>query len=269
MKKVILNSDKMKKIGVLGCGWLGKQFVAKTHDKYKLSATNTTKVEGTFDNVDHFVVNLPETWDQDFFDQINELIISISPSAESFMKSIDLLISTIGKNDNIEKIILWSTIGVYGNRKGIIDEDFTAKPERSTAQKMLEAENKLLEFFKDKLVILRLGGLVGVKRHPGHFFKENHPIKRSHDRINLVHAEDVIAITEKVIDGEIKASLINVVTPYHPQKKEFYHDAMKDVDRSTIQMDAKGETRIVHSYVLEDMDYQFIHLNLSDWSCYK
>lgn len=259
----------MKKVGILGNGWLGKQFVEQKHKDFELFVTNTSKIENPYPDVKDFVVKLPETWDECFFDAIEVLIISFSPAIENFSKAIDLLVNTVEKQSNIKKVILWSTIGVYGNRKGIIDEDFTAQPERKSAQNMLEAEKALQKVLKDQICILRLGGLVGKGRHPGHFFKSDSPIKRSHDRINLVHADDVIQITSEVIKGNIQGDVINVVAPYHPQKKDFYHDAMKDVGRKTIQMDAKGETRVVKSYTLEEHEYDYIRKDLSDWTCYK
>lgn len=254
-------------IGILGSGWLGKQFVEQCKSKYDLHATNTSKIDNAI-GYEHYVVKLPETWSQEFFDAIEVLIISISPQADNFMQSMELLAKSLEKQSNIKKIILWSTIGVYGNRTGILDEDFTASPERPAAKTMLEVEKLLENHCQDRLQIMRIGGLVGKGRHPGHFFPDGKIVTRSHDRINLVHGDDVIAITKLLVEGEIDDPLINVVAPYHPMKKDFYSDARKEVGQKTIPMDKKGEIRIIQSYVLNELEYQFIYRDLSDWSIY-
>ena len=97
----------MKKIGVLGCGWLGMALAEKAIEKgYSVNATSTTpskilRLESTQINPFLLEVNESEIKGEDFFfNDISTLIITIPPRLRkntnlNFNKIIDQVITKI------------------------------------------------------------------------------------------------------------------------------------------------------------------------------
>jgi nucleoside-diphosphate-sugar epimerase len=86
----------------------------------------------------------------------------------------------------------------------------------------LKYEEALNELLGNRLVILRLAGLIGPGRHPGHFFAGKVNVPNPYAPVNLVHLDDVITVTSKIIDLKLESDVCNLCSEVHPERHQFY-----------------------------------------------
>jgi nucleoside-diphosphate-sugar epimerase len=74
----------------------------------------------------------------------------------------------------------------------------------------------------DRLKIIRPGGLVGQDRHPVKFMAGRKELSGQNHPVNLVHRDDLIALTHYLINKPTKFRTYHAVAKEHPTRKEFY-----------------------------------------------
>lgn len=217
----------MKKISVIGCGWLGlplaKDLLLKDNI---ISGTTTTndkinilKNSGIIPYL--FSINFYEKAIIEDLLNVDTLILNFPP-ANIEIENFKNLVNDIP--NEINKIIFTSSISVYGEQKGILNEENNTEAESEIGLKLIQMENILLEKFQDKIVILRLAGLIGGKRHPIKYLAGKNNLKGGELNINLVHLEDCINIISAFTENDL-TGIYNVCEDYHPTKKEYYSKA--------------------------------------------
>ena len=191
----------MKKISILGCGWLGLPLAKKLIEKgnsIKGSTTSENKLSILEDaGINPFLVILsdPEASGEgglesesvseainDFLAESEILIIDIPPklrtntdsSRKLFVEKIETLIPFIEKS-TIKKVLFVSSTSVYGDQNDLIIEETIPNPETESGKQLLLAEAILQKNQNFETTILRFGGLIGEDRHPVKFLagKEN------------------------------------------------------------------------------------------------
>lgn len=93
----------------------------------------------------------------------------------------------------------------------------------STSGKQLADEEWIQGSFKD-WTILRFGGLLGGSRHPGKVLSGRENLPGRLWPVNLLHLEDAIGLTLKIIEDGIKGENIQVVSDEHRSREEFYQE---------------------------------------------
>jgi nucleoside-diphosphate-sugar epimerase len=96
-----------------------------------------------------------------------------------------------------------------------------ALPDSTSSNAIIAAEGELKNHISDA-VILRLAGLYGEDRHPAKYMAGRKDISDGDAPVNLVHSEDVIQATMKVIHQNIKGEIFNICSLNHPAKAEIY-----------------------------------------------
>lgn len=224
----------MKKISILGCGWLGLPLA-------KALLANGFLVKGSTTTVDKITV-LERFGIQPFQIVVKEnevignikaflenseiLIIDIPPklrgsSSENFISKIKKLLPLI-ENSSIENVIFISSTAVYAEDNLVATEETNPKPVTESGKQLIEVEQLLLNTKNIKTTILRLGGLIGDDRHPVYFLAGRKSIENPYAPINLIHQKDSIAIILKIIETNTWNEIFNAVTPFHPTRKEYY-----------------------------------------------
>ncbi|MDC3388666.1 SDR family NAD(P)-dependent oxidoreductase, partial [Flavobacteriaceae bacterium] len=125
-----------------------------------------------------------------------------------------------------------SSISVYGNTSGIITEKTKTNPTRETSIQVLETEQLLNNNKNFSTCILRLGGLIGEKRHPAYYLSGKE-IKYAKDLINLVNINDCILAIKKLIQNNITNEIFNLVNPNHPEKGTYYKKCCENLKLPT------------------------------------
>jgi nucleoside-diphosphate-sugar epimerase len=236
----------MKKISILGCGWLGlplAKSLLKKGFSVKGSTTSTEKIavlEAA--GIEPFLLEVSETEIIGaitmFLESSEILIIDIPPklrgnSAENFVSKIQNLLPFIEKS-SVEKVIFISSTSVYADDISTaltVTELTKPQPETESGKQLLETELLLQNNKNFQTTVIRFGGLIGEDRHPIRFLAGRKNIENPDAPINLIHQTDCIGIIEIIIkkglrqaqsDRELKTETFNAVAPFHPTRKDYY-----------------------------------------------
>ncbi|MDQ1263695.1 MAG: hypothetical protein QG559_696 [Campylobacterota bacterium] len=226
-----------KSVGIVGCGWLGKPLAEtlKTSFEVECFCRNTTDDGSSF-------------WQRDF------IIISIH-TKDNYLQSVQKINRLVPLTSTI---ILMSSTSVYREFECEVDEN--ADIEKLSLQKEVE---DLLLCSRERVLILRLGGLMGEDRIAGKWSKAS---TFEDGFVNYVHRDDVIGVVKLLLENKPQHKIYNVVAPMHPTRKEVH---TRNSQKLGLQLGnfTGFSHRIVHSKTLEDeFKYKFIHPNpLNFW----
>lgn len=208
----------MKKLGIIGYGWLGNHVAEHLSYRYEIFATTTTeaKLDGLQSKGYHaFLVKFPDEPDPemkvwDVASDLDAIIIAVPFSGLRGTK-----IPMTGKRQNLlhfigdfkGQIFYTSSTGIYPDT----EKEFTEEDQPASE---VESENFILEKFP-QANIMRLGGLMGGER-----LLKNYNISNLDQLVNHIHYADICSVIEKMLDNHSKSKVYNVVAPVHPNKEE-------------------------------------------------
>ncbi|WP_336960514.1 hypothetical protein [Chryseobacterium contaminans] len=244
----------MKKVGIIGYGWLGARIAASLSNTYKIYTTTTTVEKAEELNakgVHAMVVNFPDyqlsepypKWEA--LENIDVLIITIPISEKSCCVSslynrIRNLSSFIG--DFTGQMFLMSSTGVYPDT----EKEFTeidVPVEKISGERMVR--NKY-----PQVNILRLGGLMGDNR-----LLKNYNVSNLDFAVNHIHYKDIAGIISKMIENGTGKCLYNVTAPLHPSKAQVIN-AQNNRDHGEEVTEVKGKV-ILSSKLVSELGYIF------------
>lgn len=264
----------MRKISILGCGWLGLPLAIELISKGNLVKGSTTRADKLkllgLNQISAYRIELfPDTIDGDisaFLDGSEILILDIPPKTKStdehaFVKKLNLLLQHVG-NSTIKKLLFTSSIAVYGNQRGIVTEKSALSPETTNGKQLAEAERIIGASTEFEATIVRFGGLTGGDRHPVFHLAGRKDLLDPDAKINLIHQDDCIAILNLIIDQNLWGETFNAVAPSHPSRKEYYQSKARALNLDLPEFRQHGENgKIVSSEKLSDtLNYTFLHI---------
>ena len=271
-------NKKIKKIGVIGCGWLGLPLAIElVSTGYYLKGSTTTREKLTTlssHQIDPFLVQLNRALmgdDLKTFFNVDLLIINIPPKRNQSLANdyLDKMsnIATAIKGSSISKIIFVSSTSVYPEDKMVVTEETAIDINSSSAISLYNAEEIFRNLENVETTVIRMAGLIGPNRHPGRFFAGKENIPNGLAPVNLIHLDDCIGIIQMVIEKEIWGETFNGATPSHPAKAEFYDLAANQFNQTSAKfISEEKEFKIVSSEkLIEKYSYQFKIPNLLKW----
>lgn len=209
---------------LIGCGWLGKplakHFLSEGH---KVLATTASDQSAEFqdDALSYIRFDLTKDALKKEILEADILIYTIPPLEFPLIKAF------FDQIPEDKKIIFTSSTSVYGKQMGVVDESTPLDSSNTQSPLLLETENYLRSRFK-KVVILRLGGLYGKKRHPVYFLAGKKDLKTGGEFLHLAHQQDCISAIDAVVARDIQGETINVISDLRILKADYYTDmAMK------------------------------------------
>lgn len=173
----------MKKVTILGCGWVGKTLA------YSLDANKYEPI--------CLSRNIEENIKNNHYD-CDVLVIAIPPR-DNYL---EVLTKTLEQINSRTQVILLSSISFYDGKPLVI-----------------EAE-ALVQFLHGKSVVLRLGGLMGYDRVAGKYTAGK--VLTSDSRTNYIHRDDVVNILNNIIEKNIRNEIFDVIAPIQSTKKEIF-----------------------------------------------
>ena len=265
----------MSVIGILGGGWLGSALAEKALEKGHLVKITTTTAQKRNSFVQKgfntHLLKVNETdieGELEFFKDIDFLVITIPPGLRknpernyvSLMEQIILKIELF----EIKKVLFTSSTGVYGFQEGVISEASALLGTTSSAQQIIEVEQKLLKRKKFESSIIRLGGLMGPDRHPITTLSGKKNLPNPLSPINFIHQKDAVAIILQVLENGNGNQVYNAVSPFHPSRKEYYEQMAKIAQLSPPTFEKTGAKRGIISAekIVNELNYQFMVKNL-------
>ena len=267
--------SEIKKVSIIGCGWMGLPLAeALVENGYavKGSTTHQAKVEAIQKaGIQPFVLNLNpnlEGENQDEFFNADVLIINIPPKIamnglDFHEKQISSLLPFIEKS-SIQKVIFTSSTSVYpALNRVVVEEDAN-----ETAHPVLMKAEVVLKNSTQELVILRLAGLMGYDRMPAKYFAGKKGLTIGEIPVNYVHQDDVVAIILKAIQQNLGAGIYNVVAPEHPIRKAIYFKNCVDfkLERPEFVAAEPQSFKVVNgNKLMQVLDYQYVYPNPLDF----
>lgn len=209
----------MKKVGIIGCGWLGSRIAKMLSEKFLIYTTTTTtegserlRAAGYQSTVVNFMdYQLPGQFPEwQLIDDIDILIITVPISEKScdinsLYNRIQNLASFIGNFKG--QMFLMNSTGVYPDiEKEYSEEDLSI--DSVSGERMMKSRYPQVN-------ILRLAGLMGDGR-----LLSKYNVANLDAVVNHVHYLDIGAILMKMMEQGSEGKLYNVVAPLHPTKAE-------------------------------------------------
>jgi nucleoside-diphosphate-sugar epimerase len=242
----------MKKLGIIGCGWLGNHIAERLSNQYEIFATTTTesKIKDLESKGYHAtLVSFPEELNSkmkvwEVASDLDAIIISVPFSGIRGAQ-----IPMNDKRENLLKFIgdfkgqlfLTSSTGVYTQEQ----KEFT---EEDQPAENVESESFILKKFPHTN-ILRLAGLMGGER-----LLKNYNISGLDQLVNHIHYADICSVVKEMIQNQSQSKVYNVVAPIHPNKEEVINaqkDLPYDGERTTV-----GRT-ISPEKLIKELDFEF------------
>lgn len=238
----------MKRVCIIGCGYLGKAAALKWKaDGHEITVT-ARSLERAYDlrPFADLVYILGDDW-HDLIEKQDVVLLSIAPDAKSdylqtYLRTAEALISSVG-DSSVSQIIYTSSTSVYGEHEGEwVDENTPPRPANSNAQILLTAEQTLLKAATKhrKVCIFRLGEIYGpgrsivdrVKRMQGVTFPGN-----GESLTNLVHLEEIISALDIAMQNTLNG-VYNLCNDIHIRRKDLYKQICETQGWPEVQWDS-------------------------------
>ena len=228
-----MKEEKVKKIGVLGCGWLGLPLAKKLiHEGHVVKGSTTQKEKisslKSFGIAPYIVRCSEDNCDglDLFLQDVEVLILTLPPGLRQNPKRrFDLVIEQIVKrlvHSAVQEVIFISSTSVYGDARGDITEETPTQPITESGKQLLLCEEMLLTSPSFKTTVLRFGGLIGPQRHPIYSLAKRAFIDNPNGIINFIHLEDCLKCLLAILEKQNERVIYNAVCPYYPTRENYY-----------------------------------------------
>lgn len=243
----------MKKLGIIGYGWLGSRIANHLSGEFEIYTTTTTPEKLTELKAKSIHAELIRFPDENISNKINiwdavsilDVVIICIPfstkktCASSLFNKIQNISAFLGDYKGL--LFMMNSTGVYPKDAKIYTEE---------DQDISNVSNeRLFKHIFPQINILRLAGLMGDDR-----LLKNYNISNLEAPVNHVHYIDIARVIESMIELEMNAKLYNVVAPEHPSKQDVINAQNNEV--YDVEKDAIG--RIISSAkLIEELDFTF------------
>ncbi|MDU6416227.1 SDR family oxidoreductase [Mixta calida] len=225
----------MKKVAIVGLGWLGMPLaMALTSRGWQVTGSKTTPdgVEAArMCGIESCQLTLtPELeCDADELEAllaVDALVVTLPASrtvegGEHYLRAVQNLVDS-ALAFSVPRIIFTSSTSVYGDGNGVVKEHSPLQPVTVAGKTLVELENWLHDLPGTSVDILRLAGLVGPKRHPGRFLAGKTEVRDGEHGVNLVHLDDVVEAIILLLQTPKGGRTYNLCAPAHPSRQDFY-----------------------------------------------
>ena len=260
-------------VSVIGCGWLGLPVAkALVQEGYRVKGSTTSierlqqlesqGVQAYQLKVSTSGINGPTM--QSFF-ETDLLYLNIPP--QSRREAVELLypqeinqIIKIAKDSGVKKIIFVSSTGVYSNVGWVTETSPTDHPASPSGLGLCKAE-ELIKNSGINWIIVRMAGLAGPNREPGRWFAGKQNIPHGLSKVNMIHLDDCVNISLKLIIEDHKSEIFNACADQHPTKLDFYkaHAAKLGLEPPTFIAEAGDYKMVSNEKIKRALNYQFKH----------
>lgn len=225
----------MKKVAIVGLGWLGMPLgLAMTARGWQVTGSKTTAdgVEAArMCGLESVLLTLTPELECDPDDleallDVEALVITLPASrtaegGENYLLAVQQIVDS-ALAASVPRIIFTSSTSVYGSGNGEVTEDSLLEPVTVAGKTLKELETWLHNLPGTTVDILRLSGLVGPQRHPGRFLAGKTDVRDGSHGVNLVHLEDVIEAIILLLEKGEGGKTYNLSAPEHPARHDFY-----------------------------------------------
>ena len=269
----------MKKVTIIGLGWLGLPLAnALLAQGISVSGTKTTSdgVDAARAiGIDCYALKLtpnlecdPEDLEQ-LMTQSDAIVILLPPSKvniTNYIEAIEQLVDS-AIAFHVPRILFTSSTSIYGDVQGLVDEDAPLEGETESAKALVSVEQWLHDLPHISVDVLRLAGLVGENRHAGRFLAGKKELKGANQPVNIVHQDDVIAAILLLLQQPTGGHIYNLCAPEHPSRADFYCQAAQSLGLESPEFMMKdnepGGKIINGNRICEELGFEYRYQNPS------
>lgn len=223
----------MKKVSILGCGWLGKALantlLQKGYDVNGSVRSEEKSIALKNMGVTPYLIEVENSGIvgdfESFISDADILVTAFPPGIRknanaNYTARIKHILMSIPSYSNCNLLHL-SSVGVFGAMQGNVNETTQPKPESAVGKQLLEVEEAIMSLGANAAIV-RLAGLVGDGRHPVKQLTGKIGVSAPMAPTNLVHQKDVVTYLAAVIKGNYWGQTLHCVSPLHHQRGVFY-----------------------------------------------
>lgn len=235
-KLVLIMLNDLKRIGLLGCGWLGmalaEQLILKGYG-VKGSTTRLDKLDDLKKSgIEAYQINLNAgsvSGDfESFLNELDVLVIIIPPQFNKPKTNLYKGLKFLFKNHDLsflKNLIYISSTGVFADgRHKTYDENSNPNNESPRGkhlialEELIKAQNQI-----QNRSVLRYGGLIKHNgRNPVHFLSGKENISNPEAPVNLIEQKDAVDLLIKIIEKPKHFNIYHGVNPSHPSRINYY-----------------------------------------------
>ena len=287
----------MRNVVIFGCGWLGQQLgVALAAAGYQVFGTRQSlqSCAALPNSINPVVLQLPAVEFPLALVADAIVIVALPASTPNYLAALWQISHSSAK---ASQIFFCSSTGIYAGLTGHLTEaalPLTTAPsalassslaadyaqalmaanspaapvQLSRVQRLLAAEIIMCQL--EKVVILRLAGLIGPGRHPAKFTR--HGALAGPDLpVNMLHSYDIqhflITWLRQAESSVVVSGIVNLCSPEHPTKQQFYQQACIDagftaplfaIDNQAAAGEKSRTIDVSRSLTLPGFSYQFV-----------
>ncbi len=227
------------KIGIIGLGWFGlplARHLAKSHQVCGSKSSEEAAAALRNEGLDAHCLQLTPHWEASeaaskALLNVDTVVLNIPPGMRSggepeyYLEQMKSVLDRLNGSP-VAHLIFVSSTGVFGDQQISVDEDTRPEPSGKSGEVLREAEALFSGQFKVRTTILRPAGLIGGERHPVRYLAGRSGVKGRLHPVNLVHRNDLIALTEAIIVRKAAGNeVFHAVAMGHPSKGEYYSKA--------------------------------------------
>ncbi len=284
----------MRKVVIIGCGWLGLQLgVALAAAGYQVFGTRQSvqSCASLPESIQPVVLQLPALEFPLALVADAIVIVALPSSTPNYLAAVQQIRDCCG---NAYQIFFCSSTGIYAGLSGHLTESALPLPSAvstgsfaddyavamravkqcdkpialSRVQRLLAAEIIMHELHS--VVILRLAGLIGPGRHPANFTRHG-ALAGAELPVNMLHSDDihrfVICWLQDDESSALLGNIVNLCSPEHPTKQQFYQHACWAAGLSAPQFVPENPAAVAErprtidvsrSLTLPGFSYQFV-----------
>jgi nucleoside-diphosphate-sugar epimerase len=224
----------MKKVSIIGLGWLGEATGLLLQSQgYQVlgSSTRPEKVEilrkRGLDAVQFSLTPAPEGTDYSRLFDSEIMVVTLPPRSrqgdgELYLQQLASLRELIAES-SLKQLIFISSTGIYPNesKSSLYTEAEPINSSHAGNSVLYQAEALMASSSSYQLTVLRMGGLMGADRIPGIYFSGKEQVA-GHTRVNFIHQADAARMVAWVINQGLWNQTFNGVAPEHPLRREVY-----------------------------------------------
>jgi len=178
-------------------------------------------------------------------------IVTITPAAEY---EVAQLVARIAQA-RPKLVVVTSSTALYPDTGVVVEDDAVHQISPHSGRDLFKLENLYQGL---PVTITRFGGLFGGSRQPGRFMRTGKTVAAGDAPVNMTHLNDALTAIVFLMEQGKPQGPINVVSPEHPTKSEFYTEAAQrlGVENPTF-FNGSGQFKVVSSQRLIDLGYSF------------
>ena len=223
----------MRTVSVLGCGWLGEPLALSLREAGFPVRGSVRNPDGlatlSQKGIEPYLIDIaPEVRGEraDEFFSSDILFINFPPERRDDIeiyheKQVGNLIGAIPEPRG-KMVIFASSTSVYPNTNGVVREEDSLHPDKPSGKALLRVERLLMDNPEFDTTVIRFSGLIGYDRAPIKSIRRKKLVLNPDCPLNLIHRDDCIGIVRRIIDLDVRNTVLNAACDEHPTRREYY-----------------------------------------------